>query len=84
MNDPVIKGNILTVYAGSMMNIASFVLQNSITTFSVRPEGDGFQLSTPITSDLEANIPGIIHGARGRLKALENSNDNNTLPPNLA
>lgn len=78
MNDPVINGSILTVYGGSALNLTAFALQNSITTFSVRPEGDGFQMSFPITKDVEANIPGILHGARGRLKASENDN---TPPP---
>lgn len=71
MNDPVINGNILTVFAKDMMNICSFVLQNAIEVYSVMPADEGFQMSTPITKDLEANIPGILHGARARLKAAE-------------
>lgn len=83
MNDPVINGNILTVFGKDMMNICSFALQTGITVFSVRPEGDHYQISFPITKDIEANIPGMIHGARGRLKALEQSESNPT-PPNSA
>lgn len=82
MNDPLINGNILTVYGASALNMTTFALQNSITTFSVRPEGNGFQISFPITKEVESNIPGILHGARARLKAAEaESNDDNTPPP---
>lgn len=71
MTLPVINGNILTVFAKDMMNIVSFVLQNAIEVYSVMPAETGFKMSTPITKDLEANIPGILHGARARLKKAE-------------
>ena len=83
MNDPVINGNILTVYGSDLYAVCAFAISNSIETFSVRPEGEHYQISTPITSDLEANIPGMIHGARGRLKALEKA-DNDPTPPTTA
>lgn len=70
MNDPVINGNILTVF-GSNLYVCEFAIRNKIEVFSVRPEDDHFQISFPITKDIEASIPGVLHGARARLKAAE-------------
>lgn len=83
MNSPVINGNILTVF-GSNLYVIEFAIRNKIETFSVRPEGDHFQISFPITKDIEANIPGMIHGARGRLKALQQSDNETPTPPRIA
>lgn len=70
-NDPVINGNILTVFSSDIANISGFALHNNIKSFNVLHTGDSFQMSFPITKDVEDAIPGILHGARARLRALE-------------
>lgn len=81
MNDPVINGNMLTVFRDSLNDACAFAVINSIETFSVRAEGDGFQISFPITRDVESNLPGVLHGARARLRAAENQSPT---PPSAA
>lgn len=81
MNDPVINGNILTVFRDNLNDVCAFAAINWIETFSVRPEGDGFQISFPITKEVEAHLPGVLHGARARLRAAENQSPT---PPSAA
>lgn len=71
MNDPVVSGNILTVFRENLVDTCAFAAVKGIETFSVVPEGDGFQISFPITKEIEANLPGMLHGARARLKKAE-------------
>lgn len=85
MKDAVINGNILTVFKSSIKDICAFALINEIEAFSVHPDDEGYKISFPITKETESNIPGILHGARARLRAAENdANNENPTPPKSA
>lgn len=69
MNLPTIKVNTLMVTTKTLVECLAFASTNSLKQFSVVVDDDLVTLSTPITSSLEANIPGILHGARARKAA---------------
>jgi hypothetical protein len=64
----VMNGNTIIIPFKSLQAVWDFVVLTQLTQFAVRETPDGFSLSTPVTLDLEAVIPGVLHGARARAK----------------
>lgn len=71
MSLPTLKVNTLIVTTKTLAESLAFASVNSLKQFSVVVDDDFVTLSTPVTSSLEANIPGMLHGARARASAEE-------------